>query len=675
MDVIFKPFALEAKAVDGDASLRKMTFTVSAGNVDRDGDTIDPAGWDLEAYKKNPVVLWHHDTTIPPIAKSERVWVEDGKLKALAVFPAKGVHPFADTIHDLVEGGWLNGASVGFRPIEKAPTEKGVAYKRQELYEWSILPVPSNREALREAKAAGVDTEPVLKWAREFLATNGDEAVRKALAEAVPVPPPSPGATTDKGDHAGTGAVLKYVRQEGDKWCVFSKDDKKLGCHDTEDEAKAQLAAIEANKHERSPAQWEAIVNGWLSLNPTITADQLESVCPSCAKSMRDKGIKSFQFRAGMSWKEFPGGMSAASLAGLCDKFGEDEGFFTRCAESGLANTMDNVEGFCADLHRYCIGKWPGERSAVVVDVKQPLEVAADGVMREPRLVSDILAEQEKDRERWDLQSALYSSIDSIIQFAEPAARADLLRETVSQFVAQQEALKAADEYEALAAELFAVKQPPPGAPPEGAPPEGPAATPPEGPADEGFGIPEVDDAMEALHEAVGAALALTDPQEKANALKAALEAFAQVAMTAKPPAPAAPPAEQAPAGEPPADSPVQMAAELKAVVEKVGRVLSGKNEQRLRAALDALNEILTTLPQMPDGVPFLDGDSTTPDRNGKSLDIDEAQLKGLVGDDVDVLLRTELDISREDLRAVMASAVKEAMAQGRTRYDGRLPD
>jgi hypothetical protein len=39
------------------------------------------------------------------------------------------------------------------------------------------------------------------------------------------------------------------IKKVGDEFCVFSKDGKKLGCHPTEKEAQAQLAAIEASKH------------------------------------------------------------------------------------------------------------------------------------------------------------------------------------------------------------------------------------------------------------------------------------------------------------------------------------------------------------------------------------------------------------------------------------------
>lgn len=63
----------------------------------------------------------------------------------------------------------------------------------------------------------------------------------------------------DRGANAGAKVVLakratevdKMIKEENGKFCVYSADgSKKLGEHDTKDEAAKQLAAIEANKRE-----------------------------------------------------------------------------------------------------------------------------------------------------------------------------------------------------------------------------------------------------------------------------------------------------------------------------------------------------------------------------------------------------------------------------------------
>jgi hypothetical protein len=661
MKVQYKALTTEIKSVDeGDA--RKIAFTISTGEVDRDGDTIDPKGWQLDHYRKNPVILWHHDSTIPPVAKAESIEVKDGKLRSVAVFPPKGVHPFADTIFELTKGGWLNAASVGFHGIERSPrADKGFDYKKQELYEWSILPVPSHREALRDAKAAGVDIEPVLKWAREFLTKNGDDAVRKALADAVPAPPPQPGATTETGDHAGAGAgSQKYIKHEDGKWVVYSKDDKVLGKHDSEEDAKAQLAAVEAAKDERTAPQWEALAKGYFTIHalPFELSDE----------------------------------------AGLAP-FGDDAEFFSRCVAAG------HDEGLAAHLHRKVIGKWPGELAAFVVEVKQPVPATAseDGDDT-PRLLNEILAAREQEQQameaQWRLEDALRESLHSINEYADPKERSQMIRQTVDQFVSQYDAAKSTDEITALAKELFPVTKadpPPPPAPPaDGAPPPAPAPAP----DDEGSGIETVDAAYDQLWEDVKASLVEADPAAKANALKAALEAFAQVVMEAKPPAaePPPPPPAAAPAAAPPGGEMEAVRAALVDLQSKAGRVLSGKNEARLRAALDSLSEILTSLPQAPEGTVPVDGDSTTPARNGppKGLTDDELKLymealpdekppkrKPKPGEpeeedddeEMERMLSEELGTTKDGLREIIARAVKEGMSNGRMSHDGRLPD
>lgn len=201
--------------------VRKAAFVVSTGSEDRDGDIVNPDGWDLSSYRKNPVVLWAHDIKGLPIARSEEIGVKDGKLKSVTVFPEPGTYPFADQVYGLLKGGFLKGTSVGFHPIEAAPRKgmkKGVNFNRQELYEFSLLPIPSNRDALYEAKSAGHDIGMVVKWAEDFLGyaeANGlwipkyqiEKALRLVLPLQVSVPAvPSVGQVVESKGHATAGA-------------------------------------------------------------------------------------------------------------------------------------------------------------------------------------------------------------------------------------------------------------------------------------------------------------------------------------------------------------------------------------------------------------------------------------------------------------------------------------
>lgn len=164
---------LFSDSVKGISELKRTaTFTISTGAVDRDNDTIDPTGWDLKDYRKNPVVLWAHNPSMPPIGKAHGINVRDEKyLMSTATFATKEQHELADTVFQLILGGFLNTASVGFRPLESVWNEVrgGFDFKKQALQEWSVVPVPSNPEALVGAKEAGIDINVIFKWATDAL--------------------------------------------------------------------------------------------------------------------------------------------------------------------------------------------------------------------------------------------------------------------------------------------------------------------------------------------------------------------------------------------------------------------------------------------------------------------------------------------------------------------------
>jgi HK97 family phage prohead protease len=159
---------------------RKMSFLITTASVDRDGDTIDPKGWDLSSYTKNPVVLWAHDYSQPPIGRAINIQATQDGLKADVEFVPQGMSPFADMIHDMCKGGFLNATSVGFRGMDhdKAKDrERGYDFKKQELLEFSIVPVPSNPEALAQRGVKNAQLQKYAKamrhWTKEVL---GDDA-------------------------------------------------------------------------------------------------------------------------------------------------------------------------------------------------------------------------------------------------------------------------------------------------------------------------------------------------------------------------------------------------------------------------------------------------------------------------------------------------------------------
>lgn len=181
MDNVYKVLEnCEVKKV-GD---RKYEFIASTADQDRDGEVIDVNGWDLKNFKKNPVIMFAHDYRTLPIGRATKIGVRDGKLVNNVEFPPEGTYEFADIVERLVGAGFLKTESVGFMPKkwedgdggEKSPRR---TYTKQELLEISIVPVPSNPNALMNAVKEGVITTKQLQTITEPDNSYDDTEVKK----------------------------------------------------------------------------------------------------------------------------------------------------------------------------------------------------------------------------------------------------------------------------------------------------------------------------------------------------------------------------------------------------------------------------------------------------------------------------------------------------------------
>lgn len=153
-----------------DDSKRILVGVASTEVVDRYGDVVKQDGWELENFKKNPVMLWSHNYNEPPIAKIVNIEIRDGKLMFEAQFPEKGLNELADKVFELYKAGFLNAFSIGFLPKEYEPNEHGgYTYTRNELLEISAVTVPANQEALSLAvKSLDLENEEVRKKIKEL---------------------------------------------------------------------------------------------------------------------------------------------------------------------------------------------------------------------------------------------------------------------------------------------------------------------------------------------------------------------------------------------------------------------------------------------------------------------------------------------------------------------------
>lgn len=143
-------------------------YVASDESVDRYGDVIRVAGWELKHYRANPIILFAHQKD-NPVGTAAKVWVEDKKLMVRIKMADEGTSPFIDTLRKLLDQKIVRAVSVGFLPTkqpnyirdEKNDTITGVEYVGQELLENSLVTVPANPMALQTAKSLGISEQHI----------------------------------------------------------------------------------------------------------------------------------------------------------------------------------------------------------------------------------------------------------------------------------------------------------------------------------------------------------------------------------------------------------------------------------------------------------------------------------------------------------------------------------
>lgn len=164
----------ETKTIDGYAS----TF-----QWDRDGERFIKGAWDLRSYMQNPVVLWSHDLSQPPIAKNVGIAEDELGLKTVTQFDTE--NPRSMEYFALYQKGFLNAFSVGFirknyQMTDMGDGNKGLEVTEAELFEYSAVSVPANpgalvtrevadlalklvgRNSIKEVHVKGLGDEPLL---------------------------------------------------------------------------------------------------------------------------------------------------------------------------------------------------------------------------------------------------------------------------------------------------------------------------------------------------------------------------------------------------------------------------------------------------------------------------------------------------------------------------------
>jgi phage head maturation protease len=163
----FKTVQREAAAT---AALQADTIAMIASDesVDRYGDIIRAAHWDLTAYKANPVVLFQHKSE--NIVGTADVRIVGKRLIADIELADAGTSAIVDAVRALVAQKILKASSVGFRPTvepnvlrdAKNDMITGYEYIGQELLELSLVAVPANPKAVSLLKSFPTEVQQAL---------------------------------------------------------------------------------------------------------------------------------------------------------------------------------------------------------------------------------------------------------------------------------------------------------------------------------------------------------------------------------------------------------------------------------------------------------------------------------------------------------------------------------
>ena len=178
----------EVKEVKVAGEENTLEFIITNSKLDRDQDTIALDGWDYSNYLKNPVVLWAHDYGLPPVGRSIATYQEGDNMISRTAFTPKDLNEFGYMIYRMYQQKFMNAVSVGFIPSEYTFAEErnhGINFIKQEMLEFSAVPVPSNPHALIQARSAGIEMAPMVEWAEKILDGEGTLIIPKSELESM----------------------------------------------------------------------------------------------------------------------------------------------------------------------------------------------------------------------------------------------------------------------------------------------------------------------------------------------------------------------------------------------------------------------------------------------------------------------------------------------------------
>lgn len=199
-------------------TLSILDMVASDATLDRYNEVIDPRGWQLDNYRRNPVVQNSHQygDIVHTIGKALFTEIRDGRLVQRWQF-AVNENPVAKLAYDLYRGGYLNASSVGFIPIDWRAGKPGDDFERiflkQELLENSAVSIPANPNALANAYQAGAVEKSTLRELADMLRFTPSEAGRSALKGDTAEPPPASPRTSPQNPQPSVRQLADALKQ------------------------------------------------------------------------------------------------------------------------------------------------------------------------------------------------------------------------------------------------------------------------------------------------------------------------------------------------------------------------------------------------------------------------------------------------------------------------------
>ncbi len=354
---------------------RTITWIMTTGTTDRDGETVDPTGGDFSEYRLNRAVQWNHDTDDFPIGRlTGDPWVEpigkDTKYEYSANGEPLGEKRMAllgkvkfsqenedgDKAYRMAKEGMLGGGSISFLP--KGRTEKngdgGNHYPEWKLLEFTICALGSNPDSVALAKrfkAASISVE--------FAPVDSELIIRDATKAGL-------SARVTRTDENGNDTVL-ITGNEKKVWRFF--DDHGYARRDVN----VKGLQVKANKDPAEVATEAVKQNaGGHNFAPLTAVRQTMASMGISGKGQQDQALFA-AWRAGKIGghaAEGRHGFSPAEQAAMLDHQGEQIGYFSAKSFKSNKSPFDVIyvkehdKWYVQDNHVAVGGPFRSEREA-----------------------------------------------------------------------------------------------------------------------------------------------------------------------------------------------------------------------------------------------------------------------------------------------------------------------